>query len=143
MQIVNVIGGSGFIGTRSVRRLRSKGKVIVQITDKVPSKANPDIVTLGDVRSIEQLRTSITNQYVIINLAAEHRDDVRPISLYDEVNVGGAENICTVARGKSVKTIIFTSSVAVYGFAPIGTDELGKSSPFNDYGRTKHEAELV
>lgn len=143
MQTINVIGGSGFIGTRLVRRLRSKEKVIVQITDKVPSKANPDIVTLGDVRSIEQLRTSIANESVIINLAAEHRDDVRPLSLYDEVNVGGAENICTIAREKSVKTIIFTSSVAVYGFALIGTDELGKISPFNDYGRTKYEAELV
>jgi nucleoside-diphosphate-sugar epimerase len=143
MQIINIIGGSGFIGTRLVRRLRSKEKVIVQITDKVPSKANPDIVTLGDVRSNEQLRTSITNESVIVNLAAEHRDDVTPASLYDEVNVGGAENICTIAREKSVKTIVFASSVAVYGFAPIGTDELGKIAPFNDYGRTKYEAELA
>jgi nucleoside-diphosphate-sugar epimerase len=42
-----------------------------------------------------------------------------------------------------VKTIVFASSVAVYGFAPIGTDELGKIAPFNDYGRTKYEAELA
>jgi nucleoside-diphosphate-sugar epimerase len=33
--------------------------------------------------------------------------------------------------------------VAVYGFAPIGTDESGLISPFNDYGRTKYEAEQV
>jgi nucleoside-diphosphate-sugar epimerase len=33
--------------------------------------------------------------------------------------------------------------VAVYGFAPIGTDESGNIAPFNDYGRTKYEAELV
>jgi nucleoside-diphosphate-sugar epimerase len=48
-----------------------------------------------------------------------------------------------VAREKGVQTIIFTSTVAVYGFAPIGTDESGKISPFNDYGRTKFEAEQV
>jgi nucleoside-diphosphate-sugar epimerase len=143
MQTINVIGGSGFIGTRLIRRLRSKEQLAVQITDKVPSKAHPDVVTLGDVRSVEQLRTSITNGSVIVNLAAEHRDDVRPLSLYDEVNVGGARNICTVAREKSVQTIIFTSTVAVYGFAPIGTDESGKIAPFNDYGRTKYEAEQV
>lgn len=143
MKIINVIGGSGFIGTRLVRLLKSKEKVIVQITDKVHSKENSDLVTLADVRSVEQLQTSIANESVIINLAAEHRDDVRPLTLYDEVNVGGAENICTIARQKSVKTIIFTSSVAVYGFAPIGTDELGKIAPFNDYGRTKYEAELI
>jgi nucleoside-diphosphate-sugar epimerase len=143
MQTINVIGGSGFIGTRLVRRLRSKEQLAVQITDKAPSKAHPDVATLGDVRSVEQLRTLIANGSVIVNLAAEHRDDVRPLSLYDEVNVGGARNICTAAREKSVQTIIFTSTVAVYGFAPIGTDESGKIIPFNDYGRTKYEAELV
>lgn len=143
MQAINVIGGSGFIGTRLVRRLRSKEQLSVQITDKAPSKAHPDLVTLGDVRLIEQLSASISNQSVIVNLAAEHRDDVRPLSLYDEVNVGGARNICAVAREKNVKTIIFTSTVAVYGFAPIGTDESGKVAPFNDYGRTKYEAEQV
>jgi nucleoside-diphosphate-sugar epimerase len=79
----------------------------------------------------------------LINLAAEHRDDVRPLSLYYDVNVGGARNICSVAREKDIKTIVFTSTVAVYGFAPIGTDESGKIAPFNDYGRTKYEAEQV
>lgn len=143
MQNVNIIGGSGFIGTRLMRRLRDKGSAESKIIDKAPSKAFPDFVTLGDVRSVEQLRASIEDGSVIVNLAAEHRDDVRPVSLYDEVNVGGVTNICTVAREKGVQTIIFTSTVAVYGFAPIGTDESGKIAPFNDYGRTKFEAEQV
>lgn len=143
MKTINVIGGSGFIGTRLVCRLRSKDQFAVKITDKAPSKAHPDLVTLADVRSVEQLRTSIPNGSVVVNLSAEHRDDVRPLGLYDEVNVGGAINICTVARERSVNTIIFTSTVAVYGFAPIGTDESGNIAPFNDYGRTKYEAEQV
>jgi len=143
MQNVNIVGGSGFIGTRLMRRLRDKGAAESKIIDKAPSKAFPDLVTLSDVRSVEQLRESIVDGAVIVNLAAEHRDDVRPLSLYDEVNVGGATNICTVAREKGVQTIIFTSTVAVYGFAPIGTDESGKIAPFNDYGRTKFEAEQV
>ena len=143
MQTVNVIGGSGFIGTRLVRRLRNKKQLSVQISDKAQSKAHPDLFRLCDVRSIEQLRASIADASVIVNLAAEHRDDVRPLNLYDEVNVGGAKNICTVAREKNVQTIIFTSTVAVYGFAPIGTDESGNIAPFNDYGRTKYEAEQV
>jgi nucleoside-diphosphate-sugar epimerase len=143
MQNINVIGGSGFIGTRLVQRLRGKEQLSVQITDKAPSKAHPELVTFGDVRSVEQLRASISNESAIVNLAAEHQDDIRPLSLYYEVNVGGAKNICTVAREKGVKTIIFTSTVAVYGFTPIGTDESGKIAPFNEYGRTKFEAEQV
>lgn len=143
MQTVNIIGGSGFIGTRLVRRLNGNEKYIIKIIDKNPSRAFPELARLGDVRSIGQLREAIAVKSVIINLAAEHRDDVRPISLYDDVNVGGAHNICVAAREKNINTIIFTSSVAVYGFAPIGTDESGKISPFNDYGRTKFEAEQI
>jgi nucleoside-diphosphate-sugar epimerase len=85
----------------------------------------------------------ISENSILINLAAEHRDDVTPLTLYDEVNVQGARNLCLVAREKDIKTIIFTSSVAIYGFAPLGTDESGEVAPFNDYGRTKYEAEQV
>ena len=143
MQNVNIIGGSGFIGTRLMGRLRINNSVVANIIDKASSKAFPDLVTLSDVTSVDQLNKSITHGSVIVNLAAEHRDDVRPLTLYEDVNVGGAKNICTVARKKSVQTIIFTSSVAVYGFAPFGTDESGKIAPFNEYGRTKYEAEKV
>ena len=143
MKNVIVIGGSGFIGTRLMRRLRVNDSIESKIIDKAQSKAFPDLVIPSDVRFLEQLSESITYGSVIVNLAAEHRDDVRPLSLYDDVNIGGAKNICTVAREKGVQKIIFTSSVAVYGFAPIGTDESGKIAPFNEYGRTKYEAEQV
>ena len=138
-----IIGGSGFIGTRLTGRLFGKAGLRLCIVDKAASKAFPQLTTLADVRSVEQLRAAIPEGAVIVNLAAEHRDDVRPLSLYDEVNVGGARNICVVAREKGVRTIVFTSTVAVYGFAPIGSDEAGKIAPFNDYGRSKYEAELV
>jgi len=59
MQTINIIGGSGFIGTRLIRRLQNKEQISVQITDKSPSKAYPDLVMLSDVRFIEQLRASI------------------------------------------------------------------------------------
>lgn len=140
---VTIIGGSGFIGTRLCRRLGKNNLSGFSIIDKAPSKAFPDKVKMADVRSVEALRESISYGAIIVNLAAEHRDDVQPVSLYDEVNVGGARNICIVAREKGVKTIVFTSTVAFYGFAPIGTDESGKIAPFNEYGRTKYEAELI
>jgi nucleoside-diphosphate-sugar epimerase len=78
MKNINVIGGSGFIGTRLVTLLKEKNHLKVRVTDKSLSAIHKDLVKLGDVRSIEQLRDSITNESVIINLAAEHRDDVRP-----------------------------------------------------------------
>lgn len=137
-----VIGGAGFIGTRLCHRL-SASQASFSIVDKRHSAAYPDRSHIADVRSMEALRAGIPDGAVIFNLAAEHRDDVSPRSLYDEVNVGGARNICRVARERGVNKIIFTSSVAVYGFADIGTDETGEIRPFNDYGRTKGEAEAI
>jgi nucleoside-diphosphate-sugar epimerase len=139
---LTIVGGSGFIGSCLCRRLEHKG-LSFRIIDKAPSSAFQSFVDLADVRSLDDLRLSIPDSGVIVNLAAEHRDDVRPLSLYDDVNVGGARNICTVAREKGTRVIIFTSTVAVYGFAPLGTDESGKIAPFNDYGRSKYEAEQV
>ena len=141
--MIEVIGGSGFIGTRLIRRLQKQIKGDLRIIDKTSSISFPELTTLADVRVVNQLREVVSEGAVIVNLAAEHRDDVRPLSLYEDVNVGGAINICTVAREKLVNTIIFTSSVAVYGFAEIGTDETGIVAPFNDYGRTKYQAEEV
>jgi nucleoside-diphosphate-sugar epimerase len=143
MNKVDIIGGSGFIGTRLTKRLVFRDDVDVKIIDKVPSKLFSEISSIADVRFTESLADALRTKSVVINLAAEHRDDVKPLSLYDDVNVQGARNICSTAMDKQIKTIIFTSSVAVYGFTKIGTDESGEVAPFNDYGRTKYEAEQV
>jgi nucleoside-diphosphate-sugar epimerase len=139
---INIIGGSGFIGTR-LATIFNKKNVAFSIVDKVIGASFPALTHNVDIRLLKDLRASIDRNAVLINLAAEHRDDVSPRSLYDEVNVEGARNLCEIANEMAVNKIIFTSSVAVYGFAPLGTDESGAIVPFNDYGRTKWEAEQV
>ena len=141
MEQICVIGGSGFIGTRLCKRLLESPKDFY-IIDKKQSLTFADKTFLCDVRDIEGLKEAIKGE-IIINLAAEHRDDVRPKSLYWEVNVKGAENVCRVAEEKDIDKIVFTSSVAVYGFTYKETFEDGELNPFNDYGVTKLEAEKV
>lgn len=136
-----IIGGSGFIGTRLSIRL-NRIEQNFQILDKCPSQFFPDKVLIEDVSKPLVPKFS-SSPSAFINLAAEHRDDVFPRSLYEEVNVDGAKNVCNLARASGVNKIIFTSSVAVYGFAPLGTNEFGVIAPFNDYGRTKWVAEQV
>lgn len=114
---IAVVGGSGFLGSRLSKRLTAAGSDHI-IFDK--NTVNKDDVFL-DVTKKETL-TSLNGSDIIINLAAVHRDDIRPLSLYDDVNVEGAENICDAAEKYGVKKIIFTSSVAIYGFAPLNTD---------------------
>lgn len=115
----------------------------VSIVDKNQSRQFPKLFKKADVRSISELRGAINDASLMINLAAEHRDDVRPVNLYEQVNVVGAKNICAIASELGINKIIFTSSVAVYGFTGLETTESGLINPFNEYGRTKFLAEEV
>ena len=134
--MIHIIGGAGFVGTRLAQVLEETGQAY-RIFDK--ALAEDQFVDITHPESLKRLPAAD----VVINLAAEHRDDVSPRSLYDLVNVEGARNVCDYCRSAGINKIIFTSSVAVYGFAPEGTDETGPLQPFNDYGRTKKEAEKV
>ena len=136
---ITVIGGSGFVGTNLCKQLSLKQQDF-EIIDIKMSNQFPEKCKIGDVRDIDALRQTITGN-VIVNLAAVHRDDVRDKSEYQRTNVNGAENIASVCEEKGIEKIVFTSTVAVYGFAEPGTGEDGEINPFNEYGRTKFEAE--
>jgi nucleoside-diphosphate-sugar epimerase len=134
--MIHIIGGAGFVGTRLTQVLTSQGASFKIFDKTLKNEGYCDVTTLDSL-------TALPAADIVINLAAEHRDDVTPRSLYDAVNVKGARNVCDYCRRSNTQKIIFTSSVAVYGFAPAGTDEQGTFNPFNDYGRTKVEAESV
>ena len=136
---ITVIGGSGFVGTNLCRQLSLKQQDF-EIIDLKLSNQFPENCKIADVRDADTLRSAITGD-VVVNLAAVHRDDVRDKSEYQRTNVNGAENVALVCEEKGIKKIVFTSTVAVYGFAAPGTDESGTINPFNEYGRTKFEAE--
>jgi len=139
---IAVLGGSGFIGTRLVRRLIELGHP-ARIGDIEPSLAFPDHHFQCDVRSASTLKAVLSGAGALINLAAEHRDDVRPLSRYHETNVEGARQVCRAATEAGIQKLIFTSSVAVYGFQPFPVDESGPFEPFNPYGETKLLAEGI
>lgn len=140
---VFIVGGSGFIGSRLVGELLRRGHRVT-IYDIAPPPARTDATFIqGDVRNVDALTAGLPGHDLVINLAAEHRDDVRPISRYDEVNVEGARVLCDAMTRTGLDRLVFTSSVAVYGVHPGAIREDATHDFFNDYGRTKHEAEGV
>jgi len=139
---VLVLGGSGFIGTRLTSALTARN-IPVRIGDIRPSEYFPHLWARCDVRDEGSLREAMRDVCTIVNLAAEHRDDVRPLSRYHETNVEGASAVCAAASREGIRKILFTSSVAVYGMHPHPVDETGPFEPFNPYGETKLEAEGV
>ena len=137
-----VTGGSGFIGTNLVTDLLKEGHNVT-IYDKLKSETYPDLCIVADVRDKEMLTRSMRGINAVYHLAAEHRDDVHPISLYYDVNVGGTENIVYALKKNDVNRLIFTSTVAVYGLNSGEPSENSPVKPFNDYGKSKYEAETI
>ena len=132
--MIAIFGGAGFLGSYMVRQLQRLEKPY-QVFD-LNTCQGADYLDVECCSAAE-----ISGVDVIVNLAAEHRDDVSPPSRYMDVNVIGAREVCQLARKSNIKKIVFTSSVAIYGFAPPNTDESGAANYFNEYGRTKLLAE--
>lgn len=139
--MISIIGGSGFVGSNLSQQLFMRQSEFC-IGDLRQSEKFPESSQLLDVRSAPDLKDKLYGN-VVVNLAAVHRDDIIDLNEYYSTNVEGARVLCRVCEEKGINKIVFTSSVAVYGFAKPGAGEDGVIDPFNEYGRTKALAEDV
>lgn len=132
-----IVGGSGFVGSKLISILDKKNCLNI---DKNPSPFHNDITIIKDIRNLEGLK--INKKYdCLVLLAAEHRDDVTPSSLYYDVNVQGTKNILSLLDELAINSLIFTSSVAIYGLNKNNPKENHVEDPFNHYGKSKWLAE--
>ena len=137
--MTTIIGGSGFVGSFLIKELKNH---IVGNFDKNPSPFFDNLTVNGDIRNFDEIKIPKGTKSVVL-LAAEHRDDVSPTSLYYDVNVQGTKNVLQAMDNAGVKSFIFTSSVAIYGLNKVNPDENHIQDPFNHYGKSKWQAEQV
>lgn len=142
---VTFIGGSGFVGTRLIELLKEDSTNYSKIKniDLLQSHFHPEVTEIGDVRDQACMDDKLQDTDCVILLAAQHRDDVHPTSLYYETNVGGMEKTLKAMEKNGVKRIVFYSSVAVYGLNKKNPNEEHPADPFNHYGKSKWQAEVV
>jgi nucleoside-diphosphate-sugar epimerase len=116
-----VIGGTGFIGTRVIRRLAARGEAVA-VMDINPGAASFDDldkqvrVTRGDVTQFDDvIRTMIDAKPArVLNLSyflgSEHAPHVAM-----KLNILGMDNCFEAARLCGVQRVVYASSVAVSG----------------------------
>lgn len=143
---IAITGGAGFIGTQLAKRLKSDGHTLVLI-DLKKSEVFPQESVIVDITDKAALVKAMEGVEAIYHLAAEHRDNVSPLSRYYDVNVQGGKNVIAAAKANTINRIVFTSSVAVYPLVPEdpkrGSNENHTPAPFNDYGKSKLESEAT
>lgn len=130
---IAITGGNGFIGARLAAQLIEQGHQVVPVDTAASTP-----VSIMDRAALAQ---AFAGCDVVYHLAAAHRDDIFPRSLYYDVNGTGTKNVIDAANDSGVTKIIFTSSFAVYGLNTGTPDEDSAPQPFNDYGKSKLEAE--
>ena len=141
---ITMIGASGFVGTRLIDLLKQESeKYNLKNIDLLPSHFFNDITEIGDVREQEQMDERLKRSDVVVLLAAQHRDDVSPTSLYYDTNVGGMKVTLNAMEKNGIKRLVFFSSVAVYGLNKKNPNEEHPADPFNHYGKSKWQAEEV
>lgn len=141
---ITLIGGSGFVGTRLLDLMKDCPEYKLRNIDLVQSHFFPQLTEIGDVREQDQMDKMLAGTDVVVLLAAQHRDDVTPISLYYDTNVEGMKVTLNAMEKNSVKRLVFFSSVAVYGLnKPNPQEDYNPKEPFNHYGKSKLQAEHV
>lgn len=152
-----IFGGSGFIGTHLIHRLKDAcvkpGDCIYDLDLVMPGEEGvvPGIVEKNegviyrrvDMRKPIALDFTPTPDDVIFNLAAVHRTPGHPDYAYFETNIRGAENVTAFAEQHGIRKILFTSSIAPYGAAEKLKTEDTLPTPNTPYGISKLVAEKI
>ncbi len=143
--VAMVLGGSGFVGSRLVRRLAEEG-AYEQIRS-VDFRA-PRVRMMGVDYREHDIRRPIPEDWgrgvtTIFNLAAIHTTPGHEPHEYYETNIAGAINATNLAVANGATRMVFASSISVYGPSEETLTEESELSPTSDYGRSKRLAERI
>lgn len=143
-QTILIFGASGFIGTHLLQHFSKMEKVRLIAVDLVPPATPLPSVEYhkADVRDLSRFAVEGPVD-LIINLAAIHTTPGHYTHEYFETNILGATEVTAFARRKGVNTIIFTSSISVYGPAEETKSESSPIAPVSAYGWSKAMAEKI
>ncbi len=133
-----VTGGCGFIGSHLVEELIRLGHEVV-VLDRVKGNAKAEYI-IGDINNIDDVKKAVSGCDVVYHLAA--LIDLRSTGKEEDykVNYLGAKTVFDAARRKK---IIFTSTSAVYGDAPLPLTEESPVNPISYYAENKLRAERL
>jgi UDP-glucose 4-epimerase len=148
---VLVIGGAGYIGSHVSRTLLDRGHSVT-VFDNLSSGSRDNLFEdaefiHGDILNVAVLAEAMDGDFdALVHLAAFKAagESMTYPEKYSVNNISGTINILNCASAAGIRTIVFSSTAAVYGeprYLPM--DEEHPLDPENYYGFTKVEIERL
>ena len=146
-----VTGGAGYIGSHTVRALRTAGRAVVVLDTLELGHADAVVdapLVVGDIAD-EALVERLCREHsvdTIVHFAAYKNvgDSMREPSNYFRNNVDGTVRLLDAARRAGVGQVVFSSSCSVYGTPDsVPVDESQAIRPESVYAETKAIVERV
>jgi len=143
-----VTGGSGFVGGRVIRELRSRGVEVAALARSAASAAQVEALgataVRGDLDDVAAMQAGMAGADVVIHAAA-HVAEHGPIAEFMRGTVAGTEHVLAAARAAAVPRLIHVSTEAVLadGAPIVQADETRPraSAPAGPYPLSKGLAE--
>jgi nucleoside-diphosphate-sugar epimerase len=149
---VLVTGGAGFIGSHITEKLLELGAHITVLDDlSTGSLQNLSPIlhkihlTVGDVSDYDTCKKATKHKDVIFHLAAlvSVPESVKNPALCERINFVGTQNILETSNENKVKTLIYSSSSAVYGERDDNCNESDDTNPLSPYAEHKLNGEKL
>lgn len=142
---VLLLGGAGFIATHFARHLLDEGLAERVFSVDIRDPEDPVRHVVYRKHDVRQPFDDLVTQPIdaVFNFAAVHRTPGHPDWEYFDTNVAGALNCVRFCEQNNVRTLVFTSSIAVYGKREEALTETSVPTPNTAYGRSKLLAEGI
>jgi len=143
---VLVTGAAGVLGQAVVSRLEAEGTYDLRLTDILPLETQHEFVQ-ADLADWERTAPLCRGVNQVLHIAAIHPWKPYTPEQYLECNIRGTWNLARAAAEAGVQRVIYTSSIAAMGYAPMDGyplpfDESKPCTPQEDlYGISKHVGE--
>ncbi len=151
-----ITGGAGYIGYSLVKRLTEEVDQVDSITvyDNL-SRRNYSFFTeaqfdqkainfiQGDILDGRTLQKALEGIDCVVHLAAKVTTPFADSDAhsFDQVNHWGTAQLAYAIENSTVKSIIYLSSISIYGDHPQPVDESTNPNPHSFYGRSKLDGE--
>ncbi|WP_108658696.1 UDP-glucose 4-epimerase GalE [Acuticoccus kandeliae] len=151
MQRVLVTGGAGYIGSHCCKALAAAGYepvVFDNLSTGHRSFCRFGPLIPGDIRDADELDRAFQSMMpvAVMHFAAQSivsDSTARPFDTYD-INVNGTLTLLRTMLNHNVRSIVFSSTCAVYGPAPrLPIMEATPLQPISPYGRSKLMVERI